>query len=548
DRFADALRWAAAGRWASAASAFETLTDDPALGPLADRNLGYCRLWLADDLGALGALRRHRVTLGYTPEAVDLEGLCQLLETDPPSSQVEHVRLTWPLRDRDALLARLAADKTVADDGETSLDPANPEAPAAQEFLLLDRPNAFDDNQPLPDGGDGLAIDAIPEIVGRVLVTSDSAILETYDDGRLDGLSDRLRDLAGTSIAPAHPRTKVVGRVPKRQLALIWEWRLPEGLSPANQERLTRDKGLALIDSRWPDLPLPSLRGRSPRQAAAAGDAEIPLRAAVRLLEIAPEAWARSYDFPALRQRLNLPEEPPIDPETVDPRTVHLSRLGAIPAEALSDDKLVALFRRAHETFHTVAIERAGRLLLDRPAALESHGLPPILVYMDLVTIASREGRVDEALALLARGRQADPPAHRAPNAVRWDLYELRVRATHQEPEQWVPELAAVLDRYGENPESMRLVMVHLVELGLVELVQRSDDPEDVFLDTRALQAVLSRYGPRVTTASGRLGVSAAKPEIWTPASATPAAGGGAIWTPGQGASPSESAPKKLIY
>jgi hypothetical protein len=46
----------------------------------------------------------------------------------------------------------------------------------------------------------------------------------------------------------------------------------------------------------------------------------------------------------------------------------------------------------------------------------------------------------------------------------------------------------------------------------------------------------MAEYGPRVTTASGRLGVSATKGGLWTPGG--PSAGGGGIWTPG-----SETAP-----
>jgi hypothetical protein len=66
-------------------------------------------------------------------------------------------------------------------------------------------------------------------------------------------------------------------------------------------------------------------------------------------------------------------------------------------------------------------------------------------------------------------------------------------------------------------------------------------------LDTRPLQNLLSRYGPRITTASGELGISAANPQIWTPGSDAPAApggGGSGLWTPGQPApAPAAQAP-----
>jgi hypothetical protein len=57
-------------------------------------------------------------------------------------------------------------------------------------------------------------------------------------------------------------------------------------------------------------------------------------------------------------------------------------------------------------------------------------------------------------------------------------------------------------------------------------------------LDTRVLEHYLSQYGPRVTTASGELGVAASRGEIWTPESAAGGGGGAPIWTPGSPAPP----------
>ena len=74
--------------------------------------------------------------------------------------------------------------------------------------------------------------------------------------------------------------------------------------------------------------------------------------------------------------------------------------------------------------------------------------------------------------------------------------------------------------------------MMNLIDMGLLEMVPNPDRPSEIMLDSRPLQALLAEYGPRVTTASGRLGVSATKPEIWTPR-ATAGGSGGGIWTPG---------------
>ena len=53
-------------------------------------------------------------------------------------------------------------------------------------------------------------------------------------------------------------------------------------------------------------------------------------------------------------------------------------------------------------------------------------------------------------------------------------------------------------------------------------------------------------YGPKVTTSSGYLGVSATKGEIWTPESAAKGSGS-AIWTPGSDAGGAAAGEKSRI-
>ena len=110
-------------------------------------------------------------------------------------------------------------------------------------------------------------------------------MLETYDDNRLDRLIDRFTAAARSTIPPAHPRTKVIEKVPRHLLALSWQWSLPKGLSDDEAERLNREQRAHILGEVWPETPNPALNGRTPIQAARAGDAETALRAAIRLLE-----------------------------------------------------------------------------------------------------------------------------------------------------------------------------------------------------------------------------------------------------------------------
>jgi len=545
-RFADALGWADEGLWSSAAAAFEALSSDPAAGPLADRNQGFCRLWLADNAAAVAALRRYTSRLGVTTEAVDIEALCQQVAPAPDENQVEHVHLIWPVRNRQALLDALNADPSVHAEAPAPLDPDDPDDPEIDQFTVLDRPEVVHAS---PD----LKVADVPKIVGRLFVGPDSVALETFDDGRLDRLAERFTAAAGSSIPPAHPKTKVIGKVPPIQLALMWEWLLPEDLDDETSRRLNREQGVLLIDKVWPETPNPSFRNRTPLRAAQDGNAEVSLRAAVFQFELSREGWRDGFDFAALRSRLHIPAEPPVDADSADVAALHLSRLALVPADRLADEALVTLYRRARQAAIEDAMGNAAKALAARPGDLDRLGVESLSVHTDLASIASARGRTEESFEWVRRGRLADSPAKRARNTPAWDIFEIRLRARKEDPAAWVPDLAVLLERYRDDPQATQTVMMNLIDMGLLEMVNNPDRPGEILLDSRPLQALMSEFGPRVTTSSGRLGVSATKPEIWTPGGSGPGGGGsgpGGLWTPGGGSPPPQGpsgGEKKLI-
>jgi hypothetical protein len=282
------------------------------------------------------------------------------------------------------------------------------------------------------------------------------------------------------------------------------------------------------------------LKGRSPEQAAAAGDARVPLRAALRIMEF---GGGRPLDADLLgpvRHGLGLSAEPEVDPETVDVAHLHLSRLHLVPAERLDDDRLVALYRRAREASVIAAMERAANELVRRPTLLARGDVERFAVYADLANLAMVRGEPEAAFEWVRRGRRDEPGADRARNASRWELLEVRLRARSEGPESWVPHLAAALERFSEDDTHREVLFSSLMEMGLIQFLPDPDQRGRLLLDSRALQALLAEYGPRVTTASGTLGVSATKGDIWTPGGA-PGPGGGAIWTPGSGSPPAST-------
>ena len=120
-----------------------------------------------------------------------------------------------------------------------------------------------------------------------------------------------------------------------------------------------------------------------------------------------------------------------------------------------------------------------------------------------------------------------------------------QVKSQFDRPEDWVPELAVMLDRYQRDQRASLVFTSRLLEMGLIDLSRPPTGPARSCSIRGALQQLFSMYGPKVTTASGYLGVSATKGEIWTPASETK---GSSIWTPGSDVgSPSEGQKPRII-
>jgi tetratricopeptide (TPR) repeat protein len=537
-QFDQALSWGKEGLWQAAAAAFDLLTSDPIAGPLAERNHGLCRLWLGDEPAAVAALRRWLERAAPTTDAVDLAVLCHAIGAAPDPDPIEHVQLSWPLRDRGALLLALGGQPTLIEGPKRHLDPEDEESPEVDCYYWLDRP--------VVEARPGLSLDQIPLIQANLLIGPETVVLETDDDGRLNALVDRFTALAGKAVPPAHPRTKVIGQSDRSQHALSWHWFLPPELSEDEKQRLTHEQMAHLVTTVWPETPVTSFGGRTPLQLARSGTSEILLRAAVLGLEYSGEDWGGMVDWQSLRSRLGIPPEPAIDPETVDIDRVPVCRLAMIPLRRVDDDRLLNLYRRAFEWGLVDLRLEAAHEIVSRPGIDVKGRVDAITLYGDLAIEAA--GRDDRASALqwLGRGRAADGTSRTLLGAANWDMLELQIKASLDSPEVWVPELLVILERYRGNEEASTAVTGRLISMGLVNIVSAADRPGEFMVDSRPLQQLLSLYGPKVTTAGGYLGVSATRGEIWTPETASK---GSPIWTPGSDLSGAGTGERsKLIF
>jgi tetratricopeptide (TPR) repeat protein len=540
--FEQALEWSDLGLWSAAAAGFELLSGGSYAGAVADRNRGLCCLWLGDNEAAIAALRRYIARNKPTPDAIDIECLCQTIDPTGAGDTVEFVHLSWPIRDRDALLMALRGDNVMEEGPSRHVIEDDPKSPEATQFFMLDRPKCA--------ARPGLTREDIPAIQAEILLTNDTVILEAYDDGRLDRLVERFTSRAGRNIPPAQPRTSVIDHMPRQQLALSWRSQVPAGISKQDAERLSAEQLAFILTEVWPKTPHPALKGRKPLEAAKAGDSETALRAAVRILELAEGERLDNSVWAQLRQKLSLRPEPLVDLDRTDVDQIHLSRLSLVPLEELEDDELVALYQRCRMWVVRGMMNRVARFMIaERPALLAEIKVPATAIYGDLALEAASGGDRSTAEGWLKRGRESDSPGRSAIDRIAWEMLGLHVQMLFDEPADWVPNLAAILDASRGSQEATSYVFVRLMELGLVKPVPDPYNPDQMAIDTRVLEYLLKEYGPRVTTTTGELGVAASRSSIWTPGTAVAAGGGGpaGIWTPGSPAPGSPGEKRRVI-
>lgn len=544
--FVQAFDKAGVGYWLEAAEAFSRIAARDTSG-LSYRNQGLCMAMLGENFTAVECLRASAALLGETEDAVDIEALCQELEPPGEEDLVDRLQLTWPVRSVQTLENALAASDRFVEFEMDEDQPDNPDAKNVMTYAVLDRPKL--------KPGEAIELEKVPRVVATVTVDDRNASLAALDDGILDATTEIFRETAGSAIVPAHPRTKHLGKVPRQDPMETFRWYLPEETTPEARKDFYDRRFVQDIETVWPVTPQKALGRRTPEKAAADGNARVPLRAALMRLADSPHGSKAAEALARLRQRLNLPEEPAPSADAIE--SLPIPRLPLLELDGLPLDRLSAAFERATRYFVPSVIRKAGDQWLSRPVGDKSDAEARLKVYQELAMVAIAQGDLPRALDLIARGHAEDKIHTAEMREAIWGLAAIRAKAALLDPSEWVPDLAVLLDRKRSDSktedEVSQLVVLRLMELGLIRLVPHPDRPEQAMMDTRVLEFLLQKYGPKITTATGELGVSVSKSQIWTPGGSAAAPGqGGKIWTPGQSpASPSSSpqnpAPKLIV-
>lgn len=497
--FQEALALADRGRWLDAAERFESLAEQAPDEPAVWLNLALLRGWLAETPGTIEALRKYASLDVPQEDAAEAEALAILLSDDPLGDAVDMVSVTYKVEDADVIATTLGQSPLAAQIPDEQVGPIDDGPPPRAVYYLSDRP--------LPEGDEELT----PESASRVYCQAALFDRETDRPARLELSSVVVTDLAKVkeivaevagSKLDGEPEEEVIGQTSATRELMMHVWRLPAGQSREAFQTVTSAALEKALLETWPECPLGLLDGKTPAEAAAAGeDYRTRLMAAVLVIEsLVDEAQVR-FDCNRLRGKLELPELGPIDPNETRQERVPLVRLARLEIEKLSDEALLKTFARAMAFAARRAVISLARQIVNRPSLARNE--QRLHAYRLLARTAESP---EEALQLIDQGRQATLDAGQS--CASWDLMELSLRFTLRQG----PEVSRLMNHVQQR---------HLNEPGVADAL------------TRMLMEV-GLLRPDGSVAAGAGAAPAEEPgKLWTPDSQTPPDEKGKLWTPG---------------
>jgi tetratricopeptide (TPR) repeat protein len=443
------------GCWQEGAELLETVAADDNGSAELWHLIGLFRVW--DGMDEPGAEALHKAADRYQDfeQAVECETLAQLLEQFAPDRvrkmRVRHYRLESVSR----LLTQLDGQPQCVrvdrrpDEQPTAGDPA-------ARYLILDRPGK-DISAATPE--------TTPKFLARLAIfdrgeDDDSpaqAFLSGMEGDPLETATQVFLEAASGLASPEpmgdQPDEDVTGLVPQEQVGLFQNFYFPAGMRGAGRRSVQQEEWQTVISQRWPNAPLRALGGKTPLEAASDPELRVALAGAIEVLDVF--CAARSYILPVneLRARFGLPVVASL-PVSADSNLNSLSfmQLRRLDLAALSNEQLLQVVQRAMLMGHPGFVRDVLTHTIDS-GALESQKIDPQQVYSTLSDIYRDALQPDQALAWIARGREAAQQSaeHRFERTLQWRMREMTVRVDDPEDPATADLLCEMWQTYGSK-------------------------------------------------------------------------------------------------
>lgn len=511
DAFGAAKNLALRGAWIAACEALDVLEVKYPGQAAILRNIAILSGWVGQRDEAVVAWKKYaRLKDVPLDDAVEAEALAQLLDPAAEVDEVDSVTVIYTVPDTEKLMELCLSDKRISKmPVDLSQLSAEGEPPPKAAFWLLDKP--------VPESGLELAREAIPNVLGEMYIfgkrTDRDARIEfnILRDEMFAAAKAALTEVLGEFVIDS-PLEEVAGQVPKVTAALTWRWRLPDDTPPARRRELVAQQRGEVMLTRWPELALKTLGGKTPRQAAADPKLKVPTLAAILLIELGSEQNGNEFDFNELRKALNLPTRDTIDPAGIDALKISIVKVPLLDVTKVSDEDLLMLYRRVVLKNASKAIRHLAKEVLHRSSLNDK--VDKNETYDLLIRTAAG---ANDALSYVADAKKTAADAGQSP--ARWLLAELSIRLSTADTAECQKLVQILQTRYIQEPGVAQGLYEILVSYGVIS-------PDAMPPGSRRGAAPQKVAAPATPEAASKL---------WTP-DAPAAAGGGEkskLWIPG---------------
>lgn len=507
DEFVAGVQAAVAGTWREAERRFTPLAQKYTGEPSLWRAVAAMKANLADDEGAVEALRRFSRADVPLDDAVEAAALAIFLDPQETEQMIDVLRVPRTILEKEAVeMALLSSDRV-------EVQPVNPRSfeesdspPPAALYVLFDKPIIKSAE------GQSITLDNLPDALGQVYLYG----RETDREARIEIVARRdllaaangvLDQIAGSHLGQLGEE-HVLTDVSALQATLSWRWRLPSDLSREQRSELMREKTRQTFMKAWTELPLRGLGGKTPREAASDPGLKIPLLAEILRLELAASSAPRDFQFNELRRELGLPELGPVDPTAYAERPIPLARLTRVEVEKLTDPQLVG-------SFYTALMFEVRPALMPLATELEKRESCHEQVRLSTIygILSANQDTVEDELRYLEKAREAS--ASEGGGVGQWELMELEVRLRENHVNEAKEVLNRIRRKHMQDPGISERLFQVLMDYGIIGPDGRPVGPSP------GTASILSDEPPK--TAEG----------IWTPEGATAGGEKSKLWVPG---------------
>jgi tetratricopeptide (TPR) repeat protein len=424
NEFDNALRFAGRGCWRKGVQIWESLLAKNPEDPAIWRNLAVARGYMGDYRASADAWRKYAELDVDADDEIEAEATAQLLRRDEAEGHVDDLMVRVGINDfeklEQSLLANRRSEKLAVDMKQYA---AEGQPPPRAIFAIYNKDRLV--------SAENLRCTDIPVIIAHAYLfgkETDRAARAEIDVYRtnLDAAIAALREIAGDALGGIEAE-EITGKVSPLELALSWQWRLPENIDMKERMRLLRDQREHVLIDVWPTLKLPLLDNMTPAEASVDWHQRDRLQAAIMLLEVTDASQHAPVIFAKLRKKLGLPSPEIEDPATFDYKRARLPRFLYMPLEKLTDEQLRLCYERVMVSQFMPAGRRLAQEILKRDSLRDQLDLR-ISAYQVMIRVTEEPdeaiGYVDEARKLAEEHKESTAP---------WDLEELALRIARRE-------------------------------------------------------------------------------------------------------------------